>query len=528
MKVFLLRDLLIKLVNKDKYFYSFKGKKPAISVFTKALEIYHKLRAKNFAKDTPIMVATDDSYLFLASLLAIWSLGGKVCMPNGFAKDAIISAGNFALWVITDEKEVINLFNKEIGGDFTVITIDDEEPDNLSIIGDFNVDKLNFASLEEKELFLHDLAKNLSALNEPTKIFSITQMTSGTTGTPKLVTRFLDLLILEAQIILGEISKEFTCSNEVLALATVPIFHAYGLEIRFILPLLANMPLFKEMITYEEQLQKLASLMPKTFLVSSPAFLKRVSLGNIFTQDNITITAGGAISSQALKKVHNAFGNLLFEILGSTETGVMAIRFTKDITSLWHAPKGVKFFIKPLDNEQDKVNGGCKEENYVLKNGLGTLIVASPYIEDNFNTTFLTLEGTSVQAFLGEDIVDLKDNTLKLFGRSGRVIKIEDNRVSLDHLEEQIRKHPFIKDCALIPLNLENRQYLQGMLVLTQKGNEHYNRLGLGKFIIELRSMLKDYLLPICIPRKILLVSSLPLNATGKVDYKEIQRNMVK
>jgi acyl-coenzyme A synthetase/AMP-(fatty) acid ligase len=89
-------------------------------------------------------------------------------------------------------------------------------------------------------------------------------------------------------------------------------------------------------------------------------------------------------------------------------------------------------------------------------------------------------------------------------------------------------KHPYIKDCALVPLNLPNRQYLQGMIVLTEEGNNQYLKLGSGRFIISLRSTLKDYVLPICIPRKFEMVENLPQLPNGKIAYKEIIRMLQK
>jgi acyl-coenzyme A synthetase/AMP-(fatty) acid ligase len=397
--------------------------------------------------------------------------------------------------VLTDELSVFefaNFYKNKKSNNLALIKTDNREVSNI------------------QESF-----ESLKAFDMECDKLTITLMTSGSTGVPKEVTHNLTHMLDNAKVIANEIFSSFKLHKLPIVLATVPLFHSFGLEVRFFLSLYKGFRVFEEKFTYEEQFTLVNDFDFDKIIVSSPAFLKRVMLLNIFKHNTLTISAGGAISDLVIENVKKSFGKNIFEIFGSTETGFMAGRFVENQASLWRCPVESNFYV-------------ASEDFTIVDKGIGVLVIDSPYISDDIKKDVVLADSRKIRAFVSEDLVELNNGTLKLLGRIGRVIKIEDNRVSLDYLQSQLIKHPYIKDCALVPLNLPNRQYLQGMIVLTEEGNNQYLKLGSGRFIISLRSTLKDYVLPICIPRKFEMVENLPQLPNGKIAYKEIIRMLQK
>jgi acyl-coenzyme A synthetase/AMP-(fatty) acid ligase len=146
----------------------------------------------------------------------------------------------------------------------------------------------------------------------------------------------------------------------------------------------------------------------------------------------------------------------------------------------------------------------------IKSNGVGRILLKGPYLRNGF--------------FLGDDVIELeKDNSFKVLGRIGRLVKLEDNRVSLDEIETTIRKLNLIKDAAIISYCRGVRQYLGAAIVLDAEGKRLLNEIGKGKFVIHLRKLLTNRMLQIAIPRSFHIYDELPLLPNGKVAYKQIQ-----
>lgn len=453
-----------------------------------------RLAAFLFTKITPskgvdfALVVTDDSYMLLASLLALWARGYSPVMPNGFQADAL-KALAYCTYAISDDSKL----SEELSKISEVLIIEDPKAE------------VNGIALEAFEQALKDMPLSLT----------ISQMTSGSTGNPKTITRTLQALFQEAQILQLAMASKLELDSNCISAATVPLYHAYGLEFRFIFPLLAKMSIFSSLFEYEEQLRLLNSYNKNIYLVSSSGFLKRLSSEKLLSSVTVVLTAGGAISPEVITKVNNSFGSALFEILGSTESGVMACRFVDSLSTSWQAPLGNKFYV--LKN---------KESNSILQSsGSGILAVSSSYIDKSLQQLFKDEQGIKRSVFVSDDIVDLNSQgELGLLGRTSRVVKFEDNRVSLDDLERKLSTHEWIEAAVVIATNSGHRDCILAMFKLSKLGQMHYEKVGLSKFILSLRATLKNYILPICIPRKIKIVPAFPLTATGKIAYKEVKR----
>jgi acyl-coenzyme A synthetase/AMP-(fatty) acid ligase len=114
--------------------------------------------------------------------------------------------------------------------------------------------------------------------------------------------------------------------------------------------------------------------------------------------------------------------------------------------------------------------------------------------------------------------------TFELRGRTDRIVKVEEKRVSLVEVEKRLEQLEWIEESAVIAISDTSRLSLCAVIVLTDIGNDELEKLGKGKFWLALRKALRDWLEPIAIPRKFRLVDEVPLNSQGKRQVSEIEK----
>ncbi|MBF4253917.1 acyl-CoA synthetase, partial [Vibrio anguillarum] len=116
---------------------------------------------------------------------------------------------------------------------------------------------------------------------------------------------------------------------------------------------------------------------------------------------------------------------------------------------------------------------------------------------------------------------DQQHFTLK--GRTDRIIKIEEKRISLVEVEQRIEQLPWISETAVLPQQDGERLILISAIVLSACGTEKLAQLGKGKFWLLLRSELRQWLEPIAVPRRFRVVKEIPLNSQGKRLVAELE-----
>ena len=339
----------------------------------------------------------------------------------------------------------------------------------------------------------------------------ITGMTSGSTGCPKRVTRTLGEFLSEYLSIKDRILT-YVNPAECLGVATVSNFHAYGLMFRFFFPLLSGVPVYIRMLEYQEQFIRLAGFNKKLFLVSSPGFFKRLDENTCPVEVALTMSAGGKLAAAALNKARHTFASRILEIYGSTETGVIGYRYPENGDEAWQIPDDT--IIETADSCGEENDAGPRENEKYLSTGV--IKVTAPHI----------MKGAP---FIGSDVIRLVRNgdgdlCFYLKGRSDRIIKIEDNRVSLDEIEKIVTATgDLVRDCAVICYEQGGRDFIGAMIVLSEKGRKLREEMSVGRFLINLRMLLGRNMLKLAVPRRFIIVDSLPLTDSQKVAYNRIK-----
>ncbi|MFA0545223.1 AMP-binding protein [Vibrio splendidus] len=305
----------------------------------------------------------------------------------------------------------------------------------------------------------------------------LTLFTSGSSGTPKAIDKTLEHLDIE----IAQLDKnwgDLLKSNRVHS--TVSHQHIYGLLFRILWPLCSGVPFARHNLEYPEQILSHAN--KQSVLISSPALLKRLKHETKSAQLAGVFSSGGPLPTESAHQALNLLGHFPIEVFGSTETGGIAFRQQESAQTPW------QLF--------DCIEASLNSENCIK--------LLSPYIDkNNWYQTADECEMVSSNQFI-------------LKGRTDRVIKIEEKRVSLVEVEKRLEQLPWISECVVIPFEEPERLILASVLVLSEEGQAKLATMSKGKFWLMLRSELRKWLEPIAIPRKYRVVDEIPLNSQGK------------
>lgn len=308
--------------------------------------------------------------------------------------------------------------------------------------------------------------------------------TSGSTGEPKKIPRTLRQLLNEVQ----GLSQSFTFDEHAIAIATVGHQHIYGLLFKLLLPLATGRSFYslqmafpEDVVQAQKQLEKLGL---SNYLISSPALLKRWTTDVILQECQMVFSSGGKLESG----VRPLLNRPIIEVLGSSETGGIAHRAQDE--DAWSAFSNVAIRIE--------------EQQLMVK--------SNHAFEDDWITTG---DGAAWS--------DATCQTFKLMGRTDRIIKLEEKRLSLDAIEQSIQALDAVQQCHVLVLEHEHRQILGCIVVLKEDAREQLQQLGKSAFVGHLKQQLKDRLETIAIPRQWRFLSQLPQNSQSKLNKSYLQ-----
>src|SRR5206468_2134550 len=115
------------------------------------------------------------------------------------------------------------------------------------------------------------------------------------------------------------------------------------------------------------------------------------------------------------------------------------------------------------------------------------------------------------------DVAVLDDGAYRILGRSSvDIIKTGGYKVSALEVEEVLRTHPAIAECAVV--GIEDPEWGERICVAVERRGEG------DLTLVELQRWAKERLAPYKIPRALRAVAALPRNAMGKVTKPDVVR----
>lgn len=339
---------------------------------------------------------------------------------------------------------------------------------------------------ELNALYAEPLAPAALNLDAPLLVLS----TSGSSGEPKLITKTLRQLNNEL-CVLEQLWGTALGSSAVLG--SVITQHIYGLLFRLLWPLCAGRYLLRLPLPFPEDIQQASfsclSEQDCFTWVASPALLKRMGENldwPALSGVRKVFSSGGPLPTDAAELLELRLQQRPLEIYGSSETGGVAWRQTD---SLWQSLPGVQLAL----------------------NADGALRINSPWLA--VGQTEQTADAAELFA----------DGRFALQGRLDRIIKLEEKRISLPFLEQQLCLHEWVSDVRLGVVT-EGRASLGAVLVLSAEGVYALRNQGRRAVTQGLREYLKGFCEPLALPRRWRFVEQLPLNPQGKLPQAEVDR----
>jgi acyl-coenzyme A synthetase/AMP-(fatty) acid ligase len=321
--------------------------------------------------------------------------------------------------------------------------------------------------------------------------------TSGSTGAAQAIPKRWSQLGCEVTTLEASFGARV---GDAAVLATVSHQHIYGLLFKVLWPLAAGRPIHAASLTYPEQLAAVLASGPGV-LIASPAHLKRLpehlSWGAAADGLRAVFSSGGPLAADVARAIGALLGQAPVEVYGSSETGGIAWR-QRGIGAAAGEGEG--------DDESWLAFAGVE---WRLAEPDGQLEVRSNNLAD---ADWLRLadraEASGADRFL-------------LLGRSDRIVKIEEKRVSLDALEAALAASDLVEQArvALCPAVGAGREVLAAFVVASSAGRAllaAHGKLALNRALREVLGAVAE---AVALPRRWRYIEQMPQDAQGKTTH---------
>ncbi len=223
----------------------------------------------------------------------------------------------------------------------------------------------------------------------------------------------------------------------------------------------------------------------------------------------LMVSGSAALPVSVLEKWRTISGQTLLERYGMTEIG-MAIsnpyRGERRPGFIGQSLPGVR--IKLIDDQGKEINGDEESGEILVK---GPNVFKEYWKRENATEEAFTIDGW----FKTGDVAMTQNGSYKILGRkSADIIKSGGYKLSALEIEEVLRTHSFIGDCAVV--GVEDEEWGE-IVTVAYTAEQNVNDE-------ELKVWLKEKLPAYKIPRKYLQMENLPRNAMGKVVKKEVKK----
>ncbi len=224
----------------------------------------------------------------------------------------------------------------------------------------------------------------------------------------------------------------------------------------------------------------------------------------------LMVSGSAALPVSTLERWQEIAGQTLLERYGMTEIGMA-------LSNAYDSERFPGKVGRPLPGVQTRI---VDESGQLLTNAeSGELQVKGPTVfKEYWNRPVATLDAFTEDGwFKTGDIVQEEQGIYKIVGRNSvDIIKTGGYKVSALEIEEQLRKNPRIKECAIVALPDDTwGEIVAAALVLSEQDT---------MTLAELRNWCRDLLAPYKIPSKAICLPSLPRNVMGKVTKPKIKQ----
>jgi len=353
---------------------------------------------------------------------------------------------------------------------------------------------------------------------------------SGSEGQPKGVELSHQNILANLKQVAEVLNAE---SNDVV-MASLPLFHAFGLTVTQFMPLIEGMP----MVCHADPtdsfgVAKAVAKFRATIMCGTSTFLRfytRDKKVNPLMFESLRIVVSGAekLNEDVREAFKLKFGKNIFEGYGATETSPVASVNLPDVLDMnsWKVQPGSKkgsvgmplpgtsFKIVDPDSLEELPTG---EQGMIL---IGGPQVMQGYLGNLEKTQQALVHSDGVRWYVSGDKGYLDDDGfLTIVDRYSRFAKIGGEMVSLSEVETQIsncvRSSGLAEDIELMAVNVPDEKKGEKIIVL---GNQAINESELRSVLIE------NKVSALAIPSKYIYLEALPKLGSGKADFSQAKQ----
>ena len=321
----------------------------------------------------------------------------------------------------------------------------------------------------------------IESLTTPDATRPIRLFTSGSSGTPKCIEKTVGLMDREAEVT----TRLFGAVTEgAVVQSTVDPRHLYGLTFNIWFAFSAGRPIATTRRVYQEQL---LTLPHPVALITTPTFMRMLETTLAAPVLPFVLSAGGPLSDEAKATLTAWSPSTIYEIYGSTETGVVASR-AHESNALANAQTPDWTLI----------------DEAMLSETADGWVLTSPLL----STGMMTLD---------DQLKLTGERTFHLLGRRDRVVKIGEVRLSLTEIERVVERTLGLVIRALPVVHGERT--LIGAVVNEALSPKWTGQLPDRRAVTQ---ALHGTLDPLARPRLWRSVPDWPMNAQGKVETQRL------
>lgn len=345
---------------------------------------------------------------------------------------------------------------------------------------------------------------------------------SGSEGTPKGV------MLSHRNIMsnLKQISDMLNTQDTDVIMASLPLFHAFGLTVTTFMPLVEGIP----MVCHPDptdavNIAKAVAKYRATIFCGTSTFLRLYTKNRrihplMFESLRIVIAGAEKLSPDVREAFKLKFNKDIYEGYGATETTPVASVNIPDALDVnyWQVQKGTKLGTvgMPLPGSSFRiVDPESLEELLSGEDGLiligGTQVMLG-YLDDEEKTNEVITEIDGKRWYKTGDKGHLdEDGFLTIVDRYSRFAKLGGEMVSLTAVEETIREALDKPELELVAVNLPDEKKGEKIVLLIAEAIE----------LEEVKkAMLEAKANPLMIPSEVKAVEEIPKLGSGKTDFK--------
>ncbi|WP_168697961.1 acyl-CoA synthetase [Gordonia paraffinivorans] len=447
------------------------------------------LLASGIERGSVIGVIARDHRGLLTTMSAAGKAGLRLAMMNtGFGKTQFVE-------VAEREKVTAMLYDEEFGD-----LADALPPEILRIVTWVDGKR----PIPDGVRTLEDITAtgDTSTPAEPDEWAGLVILTSGTTGLPKGAQR-TKLSPFSSALIVDRIPVP----RRGTAVIVSPIFHSTGFALWGVAAALGNKAVVLRRFDPEKTLAALAEHRAE-MLVAVPTMLHRIlALGpeTIAKYDTsalrVIVIAGSALSPTLSEAVQDTFGDVLYNLYGSTEVAIASVATPAELRlapgTVGRPPVTSRLAL--FDDEGNRIHGTNVRGRLFVRNGApfeGYTDGRNKEIIDGYMST-------------GDMARFDEHGLLHIDGRDDDMIVSGGENVYPLEVENLLAEHPDIDDVAVIGVDDDEfGKRLRAFIVAAPRANPTPD---------DIKAHVKAHLARYKVPRDVVFVDELPRNPTGKL-----------